>query len=997
MAIQKTPVQMVFGGGLDTKTDPSQVQLGKFLSLKNVVFKNSNLTKRNGFPKITELPSTESTTITTLAGNLIATGTQLQAYSEDTQQWLPQGLVQPVDVNAAALVRTAVSQSAVDSATSTTGLVCTVYTEASVLYYQVSDKSTGQVILSRQAVGSTAVNGRVYVLGSYFVITFMQTVGVTPTFRFIAIPLNSPTTPNAVADISSNVAAITTGHDGAVVDGRLYLAWGGSATTVKIAFMSSILGVSTEASYATSVADLMTVTVDSTGMNPVVWAAFYNTSTQEGYAVARDYTLAAAVTAKTQIITATPVVELTSTAQDQTLTVSYQVSNTVTQLNSTRQDYVQQVTITEAAVVGTPTTLLRGVGLASKAFLNGTDEYVLLAFGDALQPSYFLSDYNGNIVTKLAYSNGGGYVSSQILPSVTSDGSVFNVAYLYKTLLSSVNKDTEATSAAGIYSQTGANIASFEINNSGQASVEVANSLQLTGGIVWQYDGKKPVELGFHVYPENVKVTTSGAGGLITAQTYNYAFTYEWTDGSGKLHRSAPSVPTEIVTTGSTSTNTITVPTLRLTYKTGANSVRIVGYRWSTANQSFYQFTSIASPTINSTTVDYLTFTDTLADSSIIGNNLLYTTGGVLENIAPPAAAAITVFRNRVWILSAEDRNLLWYSKPLVQSVPVEFTDLQTLYVAPSTGVQGTAGACTALAALDDKLIIFKEGSSYYVTGLGPDVTGANNDFTDPTFITSAVGCTVAASIIGVPSGLMFQSEKGIWQLGRDLSTSYVGADVESTNGDPVNGAVSIPGVNEVRFSLDSGTVLMYDYYAGQWCWFEGIPAISSCLYQKKHTILNSRGGIQQEGLGYLDESRPVLISATTAWVKLIGLQGYQRAYFLYLLGTYAAPHRLNIGVAYDYDPAVLQSTELTPLNSNDAYGSDPLWGSSSPYGGGGNTEQYRVFLVNQRCQSVQITIDEVYKSTDGVAGGGVALSSLNFVIGAKKGYPTLSARQSGG
>lgn len=996
MALQKQPVQMNFGGGLDTKTDPAQVQLGKFLSLENVVFNQGRLQKRNGFARLTALPDTNSTTLTTLNGNLLATGTQLRAYSEDSQEWLAQGLVQPVDLSVKALVRTAVSQSQADCA-SANGLTCTAYTESSTLYYQITDTSTGQIILDRLAVGSTAVNGRVFALSQYFIITFMQTVTATATLRYIAIPLSDPTSPIAVADISTNVASITTGYDGVVASDTLYLAWGGSSTTFKMAFLNNRLQVSTEASYSSSTADVVAVAADTTGSTPVIWAAFYQTSTTTAKVVARDSTLSMGILAATTVLSTGTVPCMTMTAKNGTATLSWQVENTVSALNSTRQDYVMQRTIDTAGTLGTATTLLRGVGLASKAFLNNGDGYVLLAYNGSYQPTYFLSDYSGNVVMKLAYSNGAGYVAGQLLPSVTSNGSTFSVVYLLKTLLSSVNKSVGAQAVAGIYSQTGVNLATFTINDRGQASVEAANSLQLTGGITWQYDGKKPVELGFHVYPEDIKVTTATGSGNLTAQTYYYSFCYEWTDGTGKLHRSAPSVPVSIVTTTASSTNTINVATLRQTYKTGANAVRIVGYRWSTAYQNFYQFTSISSPTLNDTSVDYVTFTDTLADSSIIGNNLLYTTGGVLENIAPPAAVAVTVWKNRVWLLTAEDRNLCWYSKPIIQGVPVEFTDLQTLYVAPSTSTQGTAGESTALAPLDDKLIIFKEGSAYYVSGTGPDVTGANNDFSDAIFITSAVGCSNSPSIVNMPSGLMFQSKKGIWLLGRDLSTSYIGADVETFNSSEVNGSVSIPSQNQVRFSLDSGAVLMYDYYYQQWCSFTNIPAISSCLYQNAHTILNSRGIVQQEGAAYLDESRPVLIKFTTAWVKLTGLQGYQRAYFMYLLGTYSAAHRLNVSVAYDYDDSAIQTTLLLPLNADDTWGSDPLWGGSALWGGGSNVEQYRLFFERQRCQAVQITLQEVYDSSDGNAGAGIALSSLNFVIGAKKGYPTLPAAQSKG
>ena len=1000
MALQKTPVQINFGQGIDTKTDPAQVDMQKFLVLENAAFNQGALAKRKGFGLLTTLPNTTSTTLTTLNDNLVATGTDLLAYSEDTDDWLSRGTIQPVDLQVSATVRTAVSQTVVDSVTSSAGLTCTAYLEGGVLYYQISDTSTGQLILGRTAVGSTAVAGRTFILGNYFVVTYMRTVAATPTLLAITIPLTTPTLPNSAMTVSTNVAAITTGYDGVVASDRLYLAWGGSAGAFKCAFVSSNLLVSTEASYAGTVADLVSVTADVAGSTPVIWLTTYDATATDGFVYARDYTLAAAIVAKTQVITGETVTTLTSTAKNGTATVTYQVTASV---GSSRFDTLKQVTCTEAASVGATTVLLRGLGLASKAFLDSSGTgYVLAAYGysnESLQPSYFLINYSGVVLLRLAYSNGAGYASTQLLPSVSSNDDTFSISYLFKTLVSSINKATGAAASAGIYAQTGVNLAAFSINASGQYSTEIADSLHLTGGQVWQYDGIKPVELGFHVWPEYLSTSTATTGGNLIAQTYNYAFCYEWTDGTGKLHRSAPSVPQAQIVPGGTTTNknTIVVPTLNLTAKTGDNKVRIVGYRWSTAQQSFYQFTSQTSPTLNDTTVSSVTIEDTLADTSIVGNNLLYTTGGILENIAAPATSGFTLYKNRLFALNSEQRNTIWYSKQVLQTTPVEFTDLQTIFVAPSTGAQGSSGIVTALSALDDKLIIFKNSSMYYMTGSGPDATGANNDFSDPVFITSAVGCTVPSSICVMALGIMFQSDKGIWLLGRDLSTQFIGADVESyTNSGVVQSALGVPGTNEIRFTLSDGTVLMYDYYYKQWCTFTGVSSISSTLYQGSHTLLNARGQVQKQNDAYLDITKPVLMRAQTAWIKLVGLQGYQRAYFLYLLGTYSSPHRLSVDVAYDYDSATVQSANLRPLNSADTYGSDTLWGSSSPWGNGGNTEQYRVFFDRQRCQSVQITINETFNSADGVASSGLSLTSLNFVIGAKKGYPTVAANQSG-
>lgn len=1001
--IQKQAVSLNFASGLDTKTDPKQVQFGKFLALENSVFDTAGqLTKRNGFANITNLPDANQTTLTTLNDNLIATGSNLYAFSQDTNQWLNQGSVQPVGLNVTPLVRVSTSQSSPDTAVSSSGLTCLVYVDNAVAYYQVSNSVTGQQIVPRVALPSTATNPRVFLLGQSFIITFMATVSAATHLRYIAVPLLKPGTPNAAADIDTTVVSLTTGYDGYVANNTLYFAWSGSASTIRLRYMSKSLVISPVATLSGHTASLMSITADVSASTAVIWISFWDSSSTNGYVAAYNQALAV-VLAATQIITSTTINEITSVATNGSVTVFYETANTYSYSPNAKTDFISRVSVTQAGSVGSTTIILRSVGLASKAFIASSGIiYMLATYGETNQPTYFLIDSNGSVFMRLAYSNGGGYEASQVLPTVSLVDGVYYTPYLIKDLLASVNKDTNLPSGTpvnGIYTQVGINLAKFSINTSGQHSSEIAGALHLTGGQLWEYDGVRPVEHGFHVYPENITATTAAGSGLITAQTYYYVFTYEWTDNQGNLHRSAPSIPVPITTTTSTSTNTLNVPTLRLTDKIAPNPVRIVGYRWSVAQPVYYQFTSLTSPTINNPAADSVAITDAQADSAILGNVLLYTTGGVIENIAAPASTVSALFKNRLFLVDAEDQNLLWFSKQVIEAVPVEMSDLLTIYVAPTSGAQGSTGPITALSAMDDKLIIFKRDAIYYLTGTGPDNTGANNDFSDPIFITSSVGCSDQNSVVLMQNGIMFQSDKGIWLLGRDLGTSYIGAPVEKYNSTTVQAAQAIPGTNQVRFILNNSVTLMYDYYFAQWGTFSNSRAISSTLYQGFHTYLNSFGQVFQETPGmYVDGSSPVLMSFTTSWVNMAGVQGYQRAFFFYLLGSYFSPHKLNLQIAYDYAPGPLHSVLIMPTNYSPVYGgngndAENPYGQQGVYGGSVDTENWRVFFKKQRCDSFQIIFNEIYDSSFGVAAGaGLTLSGLNLVIGIKKGFRPIAA-----
>jgi hypothetical protein len=361
---------------------------------------------------------------------------------------------------------------------------------------------------------------------------------------------------------------------------------------------------------------------------------------------------------------------ITTTANNGVCSIVYEIYN---QYNTgyfpagPQTDYIQTNTWTRAtATAGTPYIVARGVGLASKAFSYNNKTYFLSVYAGAYQPTFFLMDINGNVICKLAYSNAGGYITSGVLPSVNLNNDTVQIGYLYKDLVQSVNK-TQATSytpVSDLYTQNGANLAAFTFGGSTLAS-ETASTLQLSGGFIWQYDGVKPVELGFHLYPEDVQLEVSGLAGSMSHRLYYYQVVYAWTDAQGNIHRSAPSIPSSFnLTTGSAIL--LQIPTLRETYKTGNNPVRIEIYRWSTAQPVYYSIYGASTTVLNDPTVDAIALTDQFSDAQIIGNHILYTTGGVLENIAAPATNIMTLYQSSLFAVDAEDPNLLWFSKQII-------------------------------------------------------------------------------------------------------------------------------------------------------------------------------------------------------------------------------------------------------------------------------------------------------------------------------------------
>lgn len=1008
MALNKQPVNINFSQGVNTKTDKWQLPPGQFRALTNTVFNKAGmLQKRNGFGLLTAAPA-GAQTLSTLSGGLVALGNTCESYSIDSGKLTNAGLFQPMQMATAPMVRRATGQLTADVAVASNGLACSTWLDADTnCYYQVSDSATGQIVIPAVQLPSGATMSRVFTLGQYFIATYLITISASTHLQYIAIPITNPGSPKAATDLSTQASGLTAAYDGQVYGGLLYLALNGSdgGGAIRVTVLDSTLRQPNTTVTASTSATRLSVAVDPT--NGVVWVTLFNTATVSGMNFSSTLVPILAPTVIQSGISS-GVNELSSTAINSVLTAIYEVANTYTYAPNAKTDYIEYNTLTLSGTAGTPAIVLRGVGLASRgAYVPSLGKTLVLAtYGQSFQPTYFLIDLNGNVLARLAYSNGGGYAINQILANINQNGDVLQVGYLYADLLEAVNKTQgQNGSIAGVYSQTGINLATFTLGGQ-TAALEIGGSLHPSGGMLWQYDGVKIREHGFNVWPEDIVATTASTGGNLAAQIYFYQVTYEWTDAAGNIHRSAPSVPLEVDLSASmTATNAVTlnIPTLRQTYKTD-NKVRIVVYRWSTANQIYYQVSNMknltgADPlTLNNPSVDSITFTDTLADSSIIGNNIIYTTGGVLENIVAPAAIAMTLFQSRLFLADAEDPNLIWFSKQVIEATPVEMSDLLTLYVAPTTGAQGSTGPITAISSMDNNLIVFKRDAIYYINGTGPDNTGANGSFSDPVFITSTVGCINPFSIVLTPKGIMFQSDKGIWLLGRGLDTTYIGAPVEDFTTVDVTSAVAIPATNQVRFTLNGTTAVMYDYFYEQWGNWKNVPALSSVIFQELHTYLNDYGQIVQETLGsYVDISTPVLISFTTSWFNIAGLQGFERFYSLNLLGQYITPHFLQVQIGFDYNPGITQTVMIEPINYAGPYGSDPIYGDNT-YGGQTNVEKWRVFPNRQKCSSFQVSISEIYDPSLGVpAGAGLTLSGLALVVGIKRGTRTQSAATSAG
>lgn len=648
------------------------------------------------------------------------------------------------------------------------------------------------------------------------------------------------------------------------------------------------------------------------------------------------------------------------------------------QATQTHDHYVKQNTGTAAGAVGTPSVFKRSVGLAAKSFRLGGENFSVLVYGSALQSTYFVADSDANIVAKMQPGLAGSIVSTSVLPTswVLSASEAF---------IPSLIKTRNAADNGTFFSLLGINKLIVDMEPTHKYTDTLfADNLHIAGGYLQMYDGSSVVEHGFHVFPEAATLSSAAtSGGFMSDGSYGFQVVYKWTDNVGQDHRSAPSVDFtyELAGGGSTQTVTIKVPTLRLTQK---SDVIIELYQTEDDGTQYY----LTNTVLNDVTQDFLTITASKADATLITQEALYTTGNVLENIAPPSVSVIGTHTaaNRL-VVVGEESNKIIYSKIRFDGKPVEFSDALQKDIDPIGGI------ITAIASMDEKLVVFERQAILYIGGAGPLNTGEQDTYTEPERISIDVGCIDPVSVVLVPQGLMFKSVKGIYLLGRDLSVQYIGADVEAYNSLTITSAELVPAYNEARFTTSGGDCLVYNYFTATWATNSNFQGRSAAIIGDTYHYVRSDGQVFSETTeGFSDNGSSINIDVETGWINLTPLQGFQRLYKILVLADYKSPHLLKVEIAYDYNDAVIQSVIIDPEDflEGTAYGDDSPYGSGTPYGGTGNAYYARIDVKRQKCTAFKLRITDL----QAVTGEGLSLSGFTLQIGAKKGTNKLASSQ---
>lgn len=404
--------------------------------------------------------------------------------------------------------------------------------------------------------------------------------------------------------------------------------------------------------------------------------------------------------------------------------------------------------------------------------------------------------------------------------------------------------------------------------------------------------------------------------GSVAAGTYGYRVIYVWSDAQGNVYRSAPS-PAISVTVGSTGSVSLAIPSLKVTKKgTNSTNLQIEVYRTENAGNVYYRVSDPANPLINNPDQDYVYFYDDQADGSITSNAILYTAGGILENIAPPSASAMCVYRNRLALGGIlEDPYAIRFSKESVQFEGVQFNETLQKRVDPfGEGI-------TMLSQLDEKLIIGKEEAMLYLLGDGPLDTGLNGSWSTPEILSRDIGCSTPIGVNYItgdrgPEGLIFKSLKGWYLMQRSLMLTYIGADVEGYNDETVTGSAIIPDEHLILFTHAAGDTLVFDTFERTWyVWNGPYNGNNGVTYHNgKIYLLDTNGTPRVETPGvYEDNGSEFSMKIATSWIQVSGIQGFQRIWEYIFLGNFQNGLVFNVRTYFDWDDTNYIDETYTP------------------------------------------------------------------------------------
>lgn len=1012
MSLVEQPVVIRFANGVDTKSDSKAVPLVKLLAAENVVFTRAgSLAKRNGYDLLSkDIDGSEDGygTARALAARddelLLFAGGRALSRRTSSASWSDIGAVSALTSTERAIIKTGTQQTAAD-AWSAGGITVTAWEDSrGGVWMAVLEEETDRVLRLAAQLDANGQSPRVMAVGGVFHVYWLR--AATGEIMIVVVNPTNYLETLTPALLTDGVHLTAPGYDVAPTartGSPAVMVWPTPAGDLRISYVDSsgVLG-SPVTGHPTGITVVgfcpagapVGVTWDPE-TNVVLTVALNGVDANAESRDADDLTslfLAVTVPGVTDSTGVRLSIVSVLPPPGQIVAFWFSTESTAALPQNARCTFYRVIwdgvtTAVNASSLEPSDAFLRGHGLASRLFMQGFDAYAVLVHAVPFFPYCPIVRLDGSFVLSLAgrvlVGTSAGQPTRRVLPSVspsTADPMVMLFPGLYREL-------APATEGSAQFTETGIRACRLDFDDDDALqSARLGADLVVAGSSPLRYDGDTLAELGFHTAPDGEVTAVGGTGGGLTPNlTYLWRASYREVDAAGEIHQGPMSIDVLLTLGGAQNAATLTIPAYRLT---GKRRVSIDVWRTlgddDSSDPQFFRVTSLnpsaTGPNgylVNDIHVDTLTFVDHLSDDDLLRRERAYTNFGVLSNDPAALGALVAGGKNRLFFSAADDANKIYYSQQRREGYGPETSSELALPLDPE------GGAVTAIAVLDEAVIAWKRGSTYFFAGPGPlpnPDASPQIGFTEPQLVTSDVGCISPRSIAVTPIGVIFKSARGYHLIDRSRQVRYVGADVERYNGLNVVAAVALPDRTSILVLHSDGPALHYDYYFGEWSTFTNHEALDAIVAGNQYYFLRNDivGAVAQENRGiFLDGTREIRLYLETAWVKFTQyVQGWQKLWYAHIVGEYVSPHVLRMRIATDYRPGWDAPYDLTPdVDYLPAPYGEGAYGEGA-YGGDADQLYQERVHVSEQCQAARFSFED-QASGETQLGGSFILTEL--------------------
>lgn len=848
MALQKQIVNIPFAAGLDMKSDPRAMQPPTLAVCKNAQFDElGGIQTRKPYAEILDHANNTIADIRKIVeydDELVAfSKDKLWSYAKGDGLWTERAEYLAVKVDEQSRFVSTGEQYDCDRA-ELGGVTMYCWTEdtpsGTVSYIAAIDTATGSVKLSPTSIKSGAVVPRLAVTTNKIILVFMVTTAVWARSYDVTDFSSAETSvaPGAAVafDVEVDAATPTT----AVITISRSAAYNVYSITETPVFSGGVI--------KSRIADgAISVAFDAADGDRIC------ITRSNGTAIESDILDASFVDVNVGVSTGTAsnaTVNQIASAYDGLSTCRLFWSSGETVDQTTFESETN--TVDNAGAAGTEETLITRAGLASRAFLRDGSVFVWTAFSSAsvgelvgqLQNTYFLYRADGFLVAKAVSTQAGGFSATEgHLPGVQAlisgqwawSGTIRRIIPLGRS-----QKGYAAMSPHDVI---------FEFDSGEARRVAVlGETLYVAGGQVMQFDGRGLAEVGFATFPWHLPVSNDPSGSNLNGD-YNWKQSYSWYNAKGEFERSTTANISSL-TVVTDAAIMLGVP-LNITAKTGgAGDVAVEFWRQVEAAPVSAPFYLISSKDPASTGDNSykentqgsgvgIELIDNILDANLISLETFPENGGLtLESLSPPSSSIIIATQDRIFLAGIPGNpHRLQYSKVRGDGEIAAFHDALYIDLPPD------GGNITAIAFLNETLIVFKESAIYALPGdgIGNDQSGQN--YGPARLLHSDVGA-VSAEAVGLTSkGLLFKSHKGWFLLNHGWTANYIGGAVAGFDADTILSVHTMDAQHQVR-CLTNNRLLVWDYLVnpeldGAWSEHDIQGGLSAALFDGVYHYTN--------------------------------------------------------------------------------------------------------------------------------------------------------------